>query len=152
MQRCPLLFGASIYITVKLGFFPELSEPKQHIYTHILHLYTILDVLMSSSGVLATDHDPAVLSAQIQIKGSAPKIGISFNVRAVVMSRKKGNRLEGVAYMLWYFKHLNLRHRTEEDPLKRKVDHSWNVLNPYPLVGGRGIELRDSEKSGKGTW
>lgn len=40
---------------------------------------------MSPQGVSATDYDP-VLSAQIQIDVSAPKIGISFNVRAEVMS------------------------------------------------------------------
>jgi len=86
LQRCTLPFWASTYIAAKLGFSPELSEPEQHIYTYILHLYTILQVLMSHWEVPAVDHDPAVLSVQIQIDGSAPKIGISFNVRADVMS------------------------------------------------------------------
>lgn len=52
----------------------------------MLHLYKILEVLMSSWDVPAADHDPAVLSAQIHIDGSVPKIGISFNVREEVMS------------------------------------------------------------------
>lgn len=42
---------------------------------------------MSPQGVSATDYDPAVFSAQIQIDVSAPKTGISFNVRAEIMSR-----------------------------------------------------------------
>lgn len=42
---------------------------------------------MSPQGVSATDYDPAVISAQIQIDISAPKIVISFNVRGEVMSR-----------------------------------------------------------------
>lgn len=75
------------YTAVKLGFFPELSEAEQYIYTYVLHLYTVLEVLMSPWGVPPTDRDPAVLSAQIQVDGSAPKIGLSFNVRAEVMSR-----------------------------------------------------------------
>jgi len=54
--------------------------------------------------------------------------------------------------MLWYFKHLNLCHRTEENQLKRKVNLSWNILDPYSHVEGRGIQLGDLEKSGKGAW
>lgn len=42
---------------------------------------------MSPWGVPVTDCDPAVLSAQIQTDGSAPKPGSSFHVRAEVMSR-----------------------------------------------------------------
>lgn len=36
----------------------------------------------------------------------------------------KGNRSNGVVYILWYFKHLNLCHRTERKQLKRKEDLS----------------------------
>lgn len=41
--------------------------------------------------------------------------------------------------MLCYFKHLNLCHRTEENQLKRKVDHTWNILDPYPCVEDRAL-------------
>lgn len=107
-------------MTVKLVFFPELSETEQHIYTYILHQYTILKVLMSPWGVPATDHDPAMLSAQIQIDGSAPVISISFNVRAEAMSRLKWNRSKCVAYMLCYVKHLNFCQRAEQKQFKER--------------------------------
>lgn len=61
-----------------MKLFLELSLAKWPICTYMLYLYMILEVLMSSLIV------PTVPSAQIQIDCSVPKIGISFNAKAMM--------------------------------------------------------------------
>lgn len=62
----------------EMRLFLELSLAKQHVCTYMLYLYRILEVLRSSLVV------PTVLSAQIQIDGSVPKIDIFFNAKEVM--------------------------------------------------------------------